>query len=117
MAMNEANANGVAPGYKSVLTNENLHKVSQPAKVWGDSLEHAWCAPRLPGAFPIEQAIGNEINRAVVGDITGKEALDNAAAAVKQIMTENGFYAGADPVEYAAAAPGLYVGEGKDLPF
>jgi len=117
MAMNEANANGVAPGYKSVLTNENLHEVSQPAKVWGDSLEHAWCAPRLPGAFPIEQAIGNEINRAVVGDITAKEALDNAAAAVKQIMTENGFYAGADPVEYAAAAPGLYVGEGKDLPF
>ena len=117
MAMNEANANGVAPGYKSVLTNENLFEVSQPAKVWGDSLDHAWCAPRLPGAFPIEQAIGNEINRAVVGDITAKEALDNAVAAVKQIMTENGFYAGADPVEYAAAAPGLYVGEGKALPF
>ncbi|MEM9708267.1 MAG: extracellular solute-binding protein [Pseudomonadota bacterium] len=117
MAMNEANANGVAPGYRSVLTNENLQEVSQPAKVWGDSLDHAWCSPRLPGAFPIEQAIGNEINRAVVGQITAKEALDNAAAAVKQIMTDNGFYAGNDPVDYAAAAPGLYVGEGKDLPF
>ena len=58
MAMNEANANGVAPGYKSVLTNTNLQEVSQPAKVWADSLEHAWCSPRLPGAFPIEQAIG-----------------------------------------------------------
>ncbi|MEQ8922507.1 MAG: extracellular solute-binding protein [Roseovarius sp.] len=117
MAMNEANANGVAPGYKSVLTNPNLQEVSQPAKVWGESLEHAWCAPRLPGAFPIEQAIGNEINRAVVGQITAKEALDNAAAAVKEIMSSNGFYQGADPVDYAAAAPGLYVGEGKDLPF
>ncbi len=117
MAMNEANANGVAPGYRSILTNENLQAVSQPAKVWGDSLDHAWCSPRLPGAFPIEQAIGNEINRAVVGQITGKEALDNAAAAVKQIMTDNGFYAGNDPVDYAAAAPGLYVGEGKPLPF
>ncbi|MDW3223348.1 MAG: extracellular solute-binding protein [Paracoccaceae bacterium] len=117
MAMNEANANGVAPGYKSVLTNTNLQEVSQPAKVWADSLEHAWCSPRLPGAFPIEQAIGNEINRAVVGQITPKEALDNAAAAVKQIMSSNGFYQGNDPVDYAAAAPGLYVGEGKDLPF
>ncbi|MBG21310.1 MAG: sugar ABC transporter substrate-binding protein [Rhizobiales bacterium] len=117
MAMNEANANGVGPGYKSVLKNPNLQEVSQPAKVWGDSLEHAWCAPRLPGSFPIEQAIGNEINRAVVGQITAKEALDNAATAVKQIMTENGFYAGNDPVEYASVAPGLYVGEGKDLPF
>ena len=117
MAMNEANANGVAPGYRSVLTNPNLQEVSQPAKVWADSLEHAWCSPRLPGAFPIEQAIGNEINRAVVGQISGKEALDNAATAVREIMASNGFYAGNDPVDYAAAAPGLYVGEGKDLPF
>ena len=115
--MNEANANGVAPGYKSVLENENLQAVSQPAKVWGDSLHHAWCSPRLPGAFPIEQAIGNEINRAVVGQITAKEALDNAAAAVKQIMESNGFYQGNDPVDYAQVAPGLYVGEGKSLPF
>lgn len=117
MAMNEANANGVAPGYKSVLQNPNLQEVSQPAKVWADSLEHAWCSPRLPGAFPIEQAIGNEVNRAVVGQITAKEALDNAAAAVKGIMASNGFYRGSDPVEYAQAEPGLYVGEGKALPF
>lgn len=117
MAMNEANANGVAPGYRSVLENEELRKVSQPAKIWGESLDHAWCSPRLPGAFPIEQAIGNEINRAVVGQITGQEALDNAAAAVRTIMSENGFYQGNDPVDYAAAEPGLYVGEGKPLPF
>lgn len=117
MAMNEANANGVAPGYKSVLQNPNLQEVSQPAKVWGDSLEHAWCSPRLPGAFPIEQAIGNEINRAVVGQISAKEALDNAVAAVKSIMESNGFYQGNDPVNYAETAPGLYVGEGKALPF
>lgn len=117
MAMNEANANGVAPGYRSVLSNKNLQSVSQPAEVWGKSLDHAWCAPRLPGAFPMEQAIGNEINRAVVGQITGKEALDNAAAAVRRIMADNGFYQGKDPVDYAATAPGLYVGEGKELPF
>lgn len=117
MAMNEANANGVAPGYRSVLTNEELQKVSQPAKIWSESLDHAWCSPRLPGAFPIEQAIGNEINRAVVGQITGQEALDNAAAAVRSIMSNNGFYKGNDPVDYTAAEPGLYVGEGKALPF
>ena len=62
MAMNEANANGVAPGYKSVLQNEN-------------------------------------------------------AAAVREIRSQNGFYAGNDPVQYAEAAPGLYVGDGKPLPF
>lgn len=117
MAMNEANANGVAPGYRSVLENKNMQKVSQPAEVWGKSLDHAWCAPRLPGAFPMEQAIGNEINRAVVGQISGKEALDNAANAVRKIMADNGFYKGKDPVEYAAVAPGLYVGAGKALPF
>ena len=117
MAMNEANANGVAPGYRSVLENKNLQAVSQPAEVWGKSLDHAWCAPRLPGAFPIEMAIGNEINRAVVGKISAKQALDNAAAAVKKIMAQNGFYKGKDPVNYAETAPGLYVGQGKPLPF
>ncbi|MEM9320292.1 MAG: extracellular solute-binding protein [Pseudomonadota bacterium] len=117
MAMNEANANGVAPGYQSVLENPNLQAVSQPAQVWGDSLHHAWCSPRLPGAFPIEEAIGNEINRAVVGQISAQEALDNAAAAVRAIMERNGFYSGSDPVSYAAVAPGLYVGEGRPLPF
>jgi multiple sugar transport system substrate-binding protein len=117
MAMNEANANGVAPGHKSVLTNRNLWDVSQPAQVWSESLEHAWCAPRLPGAFPIEQAIGNEINRAVVGQITAKEAMDNATAAVREIMSQNGFYQGRDPVSFEQAQPGLYVGAGKPMPF
>ena len=81
MAMNEANANGVAPGYKSVLANPNLQAVSPPAKVWSASLEHAWCAPRIPGMFEMEQALGNEINRALVGQISAKEALDNGNAA------------------------------------
>ena len=117
MAMNEANANGVAPGYKSVLNNPRLAEASQGLKVWADSCEHAWCSPRIPGAFPIEQAIGNEINRAVVGQITAREALDNAAAAVREIMASNGFYQGNDPVDYAATAPGLYAGAGKPLPF
>lgn len=117
MAMNEANANGVAPGYRSVLNNAELQKVSQPAKVWGDSLDHAWCAPRLPGMFGMEQAIGNEINRAVVGQISAQEALDNGVAAVRKIMDSNGFYGGNPPVDYAAVAPGLYVGDGMALPF
>lgn len=117
MAMNEANANGVAPGYQSVLENENLQAVSQPAKVWGDSLRHAWCSPRVPGAFSIEQVIGNEINRAVVGQINAQEALDNAAVAVREIMSQNGFYQGNDPLDYGAVAPGLYVGKGQALPF
>ena len=72
MAMNEANANGVAPGYRSVLTNPNLQAVSPPAKVWSASLEHAWCAPRIPGMFEMEQALGNEINRAIVGPDLGQ---------------------------------------------
>jgi len=117
MAMNEANANGVAPGYRSVLENKNLQAVSQPAEVWGKSLDFAWCSPRVPGALPIEMAIGNEINRAVVGKITPKQALDNAAKAVEKIMKQNGFYKGKDPVDYEATLPGLYVGGQKKLPF
>ena len=117
MAMNEANANGVGPGYKSVLANERLRAVSQPMKVWADSLEHAWCAPRLPGMFEMEQVLGNEINRAVTGQISAKEALENGETAWKRIMQKNGFSGGKGPVSYADVAPGMYVGGGKPLPF
>ncbi|MBC7738829.1 MAG: extracellular solute-binding protein [Candidatus Saccharibacteria bacterium] len=117
MAMNEANANGVAPGYKSVLTNEKLRTVSQPMKVWSDSLEHAWCSPRLPGMFEMEQALGNEINRAITGQITGKEALENGQVAWKAIMAKNGFGTDKAPVKYADVKAGTYVGAGKALPF
>ena len=116
MAMNEANANGVAPGYRSVLNNENLRKVSQPAKIWAESLDYAWCSPRLPSAFDMEQEIGFQINDAIVGKVGAKEALDNAAAKVKEIMTKSGFYAGKDPVSYASMAPGLNLGAGKKAP-
>lgn len=117
MAMNEANANGVAPGYRSVLGNERLRAISQPMEVWANSLEHAWCAPRLPGMFEMEQALGNEINRAVTGQISAKEALENGQTAWKKIMEKNGFSGGKAPVAYADVAPGMYVGAGKPLPF
>ncbi len=117
MAMNEANANGVAPGYRSVLSNPGLQAVSQPAEVWGKSLDYAWCAPRLPGMFEMEQALGNEINRAVVGQISAREALDNGADAIRKIMDRNGFYSSRPPVDYAAVEPGLWVGKGKEMPF
>lgn len=116
MAMNEANANGVAPGTKSVLGNEKLRSISQPAGVWSESLEYAWCAPRLPGMFEMEQALGFELNKCFVGDIKPQEALDNGVKAWKEIMAKNGFYAGSDPVDYAKAAPGLWVGKGKTAP-
>jgi multiple sugar transport system substrate-binding protein len=117
MAMNEANANGVAPGYKSVLANEKLRAVSQPAKVWADELDHAWCAPRLPQAFQMEQEIGFLLNKCIVGELKPKDALDQAAEKVKAIMTKSGFYAGKDPVSYASMEKGLWLGKGKKLPF
>ena len=117
MAMNEANANGVAPGYKSVLNNEKLRSVSQGAKVWAESLDYAWCAPRIPSGFQVDQEIGFLINKVVVGDMQPKAALDEAAVKVKAIMTKNGFYAGKDPMNYAATEPGLWIGKGKPVPF
>ncbi len=117
MAMNEANANGVAPGCKSVLNNEKLRAVSQPAKVWAEALDHAWCAPRVPHGFEMDQEIGFLINKVVVGDLKPKEALDQAAVTVKNIMGRNGFYAGNDPMNYSTVEPGLWIGKGKTAPF
>ena len=116
MAMNEANANGVAPGYKSVLNNAKLRKVSQPTEVLANELDFAWCAPRLPGMFEMEQALGNEINKAIAGQATAKEALDAGAKAWKEIMDKNGFYASKPPVEFAAFAEIGWLGKGKTPP-
>ncbi len=117
MAMNEANANGVAPGYRSVLTNPELEKVSQPLEVWATSLDYAWCCPRLPGMFQMEDQLGTEINRAFTGQISPKEALDNGAEAWRRILRRNRFTGDSAPFPYSVAAPGVWVGEGKDLPF
>ncbi|MDH6266110.1 hypothetical protein M2360_001506 [Rhizobium sp. SG_E_25_P2] len=65
----------------------------------------------------MEQALGNEINRAVTGQISAKEALENGQNAWKKIMEKNGFSGGKGPVAYADVAPGMYVGAGKPLPF
>lgn len=117
MAMNEANANGVAPGYKSVLTNSKLRSVSQPADVWADSLDYAWCAPRIPGMFEMEQALGNEINKAIVGQASAKEALDAGARAWKEIMTKNGFFSEQEPFQRSAVTAAEWVGKDKPPPF
>ena len=116
MAMNEANANGVAPGVRSVLTNDKLRKVSQPAEKWSTSLDYAWCAPRIPGMFEMEQALGFELNKAFVGDISARQALDNGAAAWKEIMTKNGFFSDQEPFPYAAVADRVWIGKGKPAP-
>jgi multiple sugar transport system substrate-binding protein len=116
MAMNEANANGVAPGYRSVLANPNLRKVSQPAEVWASELDYAWCAPRLPGMFEMEQALGNEINKAVVGQASPKEALDAGVKAWREIMDKNGFYSGTPPIDFAAVVDATWIGKGKTPP-
>jgi len=117
MAMNEANANGVAPGQRSVLTNDNLRKVSQPAEVWSTSLDYAWCAPRIPGMFEMEQSLGNLINKCLVGQSTPAEALKDGAESWRKIMKKNGFFSGNDPISYASVADATWVGKGRDLPF
>ena len=67
--------------------------------------------------FEMEQALGNAINRAVTGQISAKEALENGQNAWKSILEKNGFSGGNGPIAYADAEPGLYVGKGKALPF
>jgi hypothetical protein len=57
------------------------------------------------------------VNEVIVGTKKPKEALDEAAGKVKSIMEKNGFYKGADPMNFAATEPGLWIGKGKPLPF
>jgi multiple sugar transport system substrate-binding protein len=94
-----------------------MQAVSQPAKVWSEALDYAWCAPRLPQGFQIDQEIGFLINKVVVGELQPKAALDEAAIKVKAIMAKNGFYKGADPMNYAATEPGFWMGKDKKSPF
>ena len=52
----------------------------------------------------------------VIGELQPKAALDEAVLKVKDIMTKNGFYAGKDPMNFAATEPGFWMGKGKKTP-
>ena len=65
--------------------------------------------------FQMEQALGNEIHKAVIGELTPKEALDRGAATWRAIMQENGFFSYAEPFAYSAAEPGIWLGKGKAI--
>ena len=67
--------------------------------------------------FEMEQALGNEINRAITGQISGKEALENGQKAWETILAKNGFGTDAAPVSFDDVKAGTYVGAGKPLPF
>ena len=117
MAMNEANANGVAPGYKSVLTNPNLQEVSQLSQGLGrfarTCLVFAASAGRLPdrtghrqrdqprrGRPDHRQGSSRQCRRGRQGD-HGQQRL----------------LSGQGSCGLRGSSPGLYVGEGRDLPF
>jgi multiple sugar transport system substrate-binding protein len=73
--------------------------------------------PAHPGDVRNGAELGNEINRALVGQISAKEALDNGNAAWRKIMEKNGFFSSSAPFTYADFKPAVWVGEGKPLPF
>jgi multiple sugar transport system substrate-binding protein len=116
-AMNGANANGVGPGYKSVINNPKFQQIMRSAEVWAKEVDYCWCAPRIPGGLPIDISFGNELNAAMTGNKSIKDALADGQKRVRQIMERNGFYSGKAPVDYASIAPGLWLGKDKPLPF
>ncbi|HET7411566.1 MAG TPA: extracellular solute-binding protein, partial [Pararhizobium sp.] len=115
-AMDGANANGVGAGYKSVVNNENYQKIMASAKIWAAEVGYAWCAPRIPGALPIDVSLGNELNAAFTGNKSIKDALTEGNKRAKEIMRRNGFYSGKPPLEYAKIADRLWLGKGKKPP-
>ena len=116
-AMNGANANGVGPGQLSVIGNPKFQKIMTAAEVWHKSVGHSWCAPRIPGSLSIDIEIGNQLNAIFTGNASVKEGLAKAQQRARQIMKRNRFYSDTPPVAYSDLAPGLYLGEGKELPF
>ena len=118
MAMNEANANGVAPGTKSVLKNEKLRSrlAARQGLVRSARLRlvRAAHSVRLPGRA------GNRLprqRRSIVGTRSRRKRSTKPPARSRPSWTKNGFYKGADPMNFAATEPGLWIGKGKPLPF
>jgi len=60
-----------------------------------ESAQAAWpdLRPRHPGTFQVIDAIGLEVNRAIVGEISAQEALDKANENVTQILQSEGLIA------------------------
>lgn len=115
-AMNGANANGVGPGYKSVINNENFQKIMISAPVWAAEVDYCWCAPRIPGGLPIDITFGNELNAVMTGNKSAQDALAEGQRRVRAIMERNGFYSDSPPVNYEDVQAGLWLGRGREPP-
>ncbi|WP_353222222.1 ABC transporter substrate-binding protein [Salinisphaera hydrothermalis] len=112
-AMNGASANGVAPGFMSVIENENFQKIMPPSKIWGESLPYAWAEPRIPGMYQLETTLGLELNKVIAGDAKPKEALQAASKRWEEILRRKGFYGSKPPVDYSVIHDRMWLGRGK----
>lgn len=83
---------GGPPSRHSAFQDEQIRK----EQFWTDTLyasaKAAWPdgRPRYPGTFQVIDAIGLEVNRAIVGEVSPQEALDKANENVTNILKSEG---------------------------
>ncbi len=61
-------------------------------KAFSEASKHAFPVPQIPEWGEVVNVTYPELQAAIVGDKTAKQALDAAVAAVDKIMKENGYY-------------------------
>ena len=80
-------------------------------------MNYAWCAPRIPGMFEMEQALGNEINKCRCRTDRRQGSIGcNGVNAWRSIMKKNGFFSSREPFAYSAVEAGTWAGRGKPSP-
>lgn len=83
---------GGPPSRHSAFQDEQINKEQFWTPVLYESARAAWPdgRPRYPGTFQVIDAIGLEVNRAIVGEVSSQEALDKANENVTRILKQEG---------------------------
>jgi multiple sugar transport system substrate-binding protein len=83
---------GGPPSRHSAFQDEQINEEQFWTPTLYESAKAAWPdgRPRYPGTFQVIDAIGLEVNRAIVGEISAQEALDKANENVTRILQSEG---------------------------
>ena len=69
-----------------------MHSAPKSLAAFAEGAKYAFAVPPIPEWGETTNIVFPELQAAIVGDKTVKQALDDAAAAVDELMRESGYY-------------------------
>ena len=83
---------GGTPSRISAMTDPEVQAKAPWTKTIYEVQKNSWAEvrPRIPEAFQVIDLLGIDVNKAIIGDMTPKAALDDANAKIRSLLEDAG---------------------------